>query len=386
VLLLWLACAPHPTDSAEPATAQTLVVPLRWVGGSPLLDWPQAQAGLWWSLSSLGALPPDATALVVDSLADGAVTFSLDLGAVGFPAEAAGTLAEIAAEMQSDPSVARHGGVDVGRFLMRTLHEPWRYYALTGACATAAQWQATRQQPDPAVYAVTDSLLVEGSRLIEVNDQAGAVGAIGFRSAEVSGTLGAHTVEELEVVDVMPNGRQRFAVYSASGALQPASDPALSPAGQPGRCLWCHESRLMLGQPNPDIEGYWSYESFAEAIAAQSALLEAHRASLETVVDFTEPSVHTWGELLVEEFLFPTPARVALEWGISEGAVRAAGLDGTESEEYPAWGTVYARAAVDGALWAREGWRPVETLASSRAAPESVRLAPADLRDCGTVR
>lgn len=366
-----------------------LDVRLRWVGGMSLQSWEEAKAGLWWSMSSMGALPPpDGSAITVHASAPEAVTFTLDLGAVGFPPGALATAAEIAAELQADPSVAEHGGVDVGRFLMRSLHEPWRYYALTGACAALSDWVALRQSDSVETYAVTDSLLVEGGRLIEVNQPVRQVDEIGFRAAEVSGDMaGDYTIHELEVVDLMANGRQRYAVYGVDGALQPGADPAISPAGQPGRCLWCHEGRLMLGQENPTVEGYWSFSAFAEAITEQSVLLDAHRASLSTAVVFTDPDVHTWGELLVEEFLAPSPARVSIEWGISAGAIAGMGLEANINEEYPSWGPVYRRAAVDGLLADREGWRPIETLESGRElSPAGLPLAPARLQDCVSLR
>ena len=42
----------------------------------------------------------------------------------------------------------------------------------------------------------------------------------------------------------------------------PAADPAHSPAGQPGRCQWCHEGHLMIGQPQPEIDGYLGYDEW----------------------------------------------------------------------------------------------------------------------------
>ena len=138
--LLLLACAAPDADSATPpGPAADLTVRLRWLGGSPeLTDWTTARAGLWWSLSALGALPPadeDLALVVIDQPSAGEVLFDLDLGAVGLPEAAFPAVAEAIAEIQAAPSLSRRGGVDVGRFLMRTLHEPWRYYAITGACA-----------------------------------------------------------------------------------------------------------------------------------------------------------------------------------------------------------------------------------------------------------
>ena len=392
-LLLWLACSgepgtPHPVDDTGSGTAD-LQLRLRWIGGQPELTWARAQEGLWWSLSLLGAQPRDPGALVLlSSPSDKTVTFSLDLGAVGFPEEALPTVAEVVTELRQDPSLDHHDGVDVGRFLMRLLYEPWRYYAITGACDTLEDWEARHLDLDAVVtYAVTDSLLIEGHRLIDFEPGPAEASQIAFRSLELLDDIGPGAdvppVGEQEVIDLMPSGQQRFAVYGDDHRLRPAADPALSPAGQPGRCMWRHEGRLQIGQPNPDIEGYWTYDQFFEELSDQLQLIQDYRATLDTRVNFREYHVHTWGELLVEEFLQPAPARVALEWGLSEAEVGALGLARHESEEYPGWGKVFWRADVDALLEAREGWRPTPTLDSSRVLdPDDPRLAPATLRDC----
>lgn len=381
-LLLVLACGRDAPDTVE---ADALEIPLRWLAGGVLDDWDAARAGLWWSLSSMGALPPATeAALRIETQRGDEVLFWLDLEAVGFSDAALPTVEAIAAEVWADPSVQRHGGMDVGRFLMRSLHEPWRYYALTGACESLAQWSVQQGADEMATYAVTDSLLVDGNRLIGFHEAPQGIDGIAFQALELSGAVEqAHAIDEIEVIDVMPNGRQRYAIYGVDGALHPAADPAVSPAGQPGKCLWCHEGALMVGQPNPPVDGHTPYETFADAMAEQAALLADHRQSLATSVDFEDRDVHMWGELLVEAFLHPTVDRVAVEWGVSTTMVAGLGLPQHTSEEYPEWGPVFARADVDAALFSREGWRPVETLDSGRELDEAqVTLAGAAPGDC----
>ena len=63
------------------------------------------------------------------------------------------------------------------------------------------------------------------------------------------------------------------------------------------------------------------------------------------------------------------------------------GLEGHINEEYPSWGPVYRRAAVDGLLAEREGWRPIETLESGRElTPSGAQPVPARLQDCLSLR
>lgn len=376
-------------DSGTPSAPGELR--LRWVAEPGGVSWSDAREGLDWNLATLGALPPlDGTHLTLLTTTTDEVVFHLDMDAIGLDEDRAAPLRDAAAELQASSSTALFGGVDLGRFLMRTIHEPWRYYTITQACPTFSGWQARHRRDPAASFAVTDSLLVEGHRLIDFNDgpwAAVADIALVAQSGEGSIPDGTFETHEIEVVDVLPNGRQRFAVYSASGDLIAAAPPDTSPAGQPGKCMWCHEGALMSGQDNPQVEGHLDYTAWLERLDEMQSLMEAQRAGLTTTAGLTDSRrVHTLGERVVREFLHPTAGRIATEWGVSEAEVialvDAQALSRETDLEYPTRGEVFSRPELD-ALVPALAADPDHPLAA--AGVTDVRLVPvlADAREGG---
>ncbi len=385
-------CA-RPLDASGSAP---LVVEAWWVPSTEGLTWAEARAGLWWALSNLGAAPPaDEAGLshVVES--EDGVMFTLDFGAVGLP-EASLPAVEAALAPVRAWSVDE-GPVDVGRILLATLYEPGRYYAITGACPTVEAWRGARQVADPPLYAVTLSLLVDGDRLVALNPAPAPTAApdlsvLGWLAAEGEGSLadGSFVEEEFETADVMANGQARYAVYTQEGELRAAG--AASPAGQPGKCMWCHEAGIQPGTPdNPSAEGYLDYDAFVAEVDAAEALLSVVRDAQPTALDWRYPT-HEWAEHLTATFLEPAPARVAREWGVGIEEVYAEGLATHTNGEFPEWGELYTRADVDAARARRQpGWEPLALPPSDREldpawplfGAEDLACSPSEATDAG---
>lgn len=376
VILLLAGCAAdHVPDPGR--------VPLRWVRGHDGETWRDARAGLMWSLSLLGAEPPaDGSALArVDAGADDA-TFILDLAAAGFDDRARAAMEDAVAPLLASEEVDQAGHMDLGRFLMWTLYAPGRYYGVTGACPTRAGWEADTLVAEPARYGVTTSFLVEGQRWVRFNPGPADVGGIGLLAIEGEGELDGNFVEtEYETVDVMPNGQQRYAVYDADGDLIAAA--AETPAGQPGKCMWCHEVGIQRGSPeNAGVEGALSFDAFAGEAAAMDAVLAAWRGARATETDWSTYEVHEHGELIALQFLRPPPDRVAREWGVSRAEVDALGLPSAEDPEHPELGPLLWRADVDAA--ADLGWAPLPVPEDFREPDPLLDLEGADaLAECG---
>ena len=217
----------------------------------------------------------------------------------------------------------------------------------------------------PEAYAVTLSLLVEGERLVELNPLSTdtPLPAFAFRASEGEGSLtdGSFVAEEFEVMDMMPNGQQRFAVYGDDGALRAAA--AISAAGQPGRCMWCHEAILQRGTPkNASADGFLTTEEFLAEIDAGQAAIDTARAGLgDTAIDWERYEQHEWAERLTRSYLEPSAERVAAEWGVDVAEVEVLGLGTHIDEEYPDLGDLLLRADVDAARRDREpGWAPYD--------------------------
>ena len=371
--LLLAACGPAP--SSPPTRVDLSPLPLAWPL-DPHLSADQVRVGIDWDLSLLGALPPADGAHLSLVEQDGWLVGELDLAQAGFPAPSHAALTDALAELRDSEELALAGAVDPGRLLMLTLHEPWRYYAITGACGSVYGWRTARLVEEPDRYDVVTSLLAGGDRMVllppagtPVADLALAMGTDDIPFGE------AWSPTEFEVVDLMDNGQQRFAAYDAHGDLVPHADPDVVPAGQPGRCQWCHEGNLMVGTPdNPSTDAAIPTAEWLSRMAAWQAELEAWRAGMATSVIFADRESHTQGERVVRDFLLPTVARAAAEWGLSEEEARALaqaeGLWLGADEEWPDRGEVLLREEVEAVWEARDGVARVPVLEDAREPAE----------------
>ena len=345
------------TDDTQVEDSPWMVQRLRWVRGYDDEDWERAQQGLWWSLGVLGAVPPQATrAIHVASESEDEVVFDLDLLQCGLPAKALEAIRVSTEETIASDEKAIWGSVDLGRWIMRVIYEPWVYYAATGTCRNLDGWMAERLDPTPLRYGVTVSNLVKDKhRLIELNSLPSSVERLAFKALEGSGSIEDGTFEplEYEILDVLPNGLHHYAVYDLDGNLLPGGTPEISPAGQPGRCMWCHEGQWLQrgSDENVSPEPYLSYDEFMVAAEHVDTITDARRKQMNTILRIDDGDVHTWGEWLAEMFLHASPERLAREWHTTpaevERILEKLDIVTVPSGEYPDLGDVAERSALD---------------------------------------
>lgn len=398
-LLGLLACAGSPKEPPEEGRTTPR---LRWVRAYEGDSWEGAVSGLSWQLSLLGAIPPaDGGAISVLSADEDRVVLTLDTEALGLGEGARQRLDEVLDGLNQSDEARIFGAVDLGRMLLGTLYDPWIYYTMTGACPTLEAWEKVHLPEDPARFAVNDSLLVPGEREIRLPLDPDSADAVAFLASEGEGSLsdGSFLALEHETLDLMSNGQQRFAVYDGGGEIIPAA--AETAAGQPGRCMWCHEGDIqVISAGNEAVEGYLDLASFQAQLDRAQALLDQRRQRVASAVDWSDAEAHARGELLVETFLAPSPERLAREWGLDAASLEALigplSLSSAINEEYPEQGPLLSRAELDDALPglleglaalsadeldASGGYQPIPTLSSARepGAEELAGLESADL-------
>ena len=350
-------------DTAEVETRELLR--LRWIESHPDMGLEQALAGTYWALGSLGAALPASEAPIEVVDADvGEVWLTLDVAALGLEPAAEAAMWEAVAPVAASDEHELLGDVDLGRLLARTVYEPWHYYAITGACPDLTDWEAVRAPEEPLIFELSESALTGEERVISLPASDVEVPELRYKVGQAD-----HVARE--VVGLMANGRQRFAVYDEDGLLAPAT-PVEHPAGAPGRCMWCHEGRIMGTFAQDDSGEGLNTEEFLATIAAHQETLDAWRDGLDTHMDLAaEKEVHVWGELLVESFLHPTPARVAVEWGWSEAELTAfaeeRGATFEEHTEYGDHGLVLVRSEVDG--WMESHYDEIQAGSGGRLPP-----------------
>jgi hypothetical protein len=172
--------------------------------------------------------------------------------------------------------------------------------------------------------AIVESAVAHGNRLIEVakGDDFHSVAFVAF---EGTGSLQEHSFQkaDIETLDFMENGQLRFALYDLEGHLKAATTPALTAAGKPSKCLWCHEINLQPPFRNvTDLEGYYSTKEFTALVAGATRVIAGYRKTLDSKVDFKGLQDHSHAEALYLSFAEPTASRLASEWNIPVDRVK----------------------------------------------------------------
>jgi hypothetical protein len=292
---------------------QSLVIKLRWIKSYPGQSKSRVETGMFWALSFLGAkLPVDAAVISWDG-----TVVTLDLDAAGVLETSKPAWRKLLQALESSEEYRMTGGIDIGRFVFISLCSSYQYYALTGVSSTYADFRA-RHQFSAKQVAVVESAVAHGNRLIEVGQGAG-IDSVAFVAFEGAGSLRDQSFQkaDIETLDLMENGQLRFGLYDLTGHLKDTATPALTAAGKPSKCLWCHEINVQQPFRNvTDLEGYYTTKEFKELVARDMQLIAGYRKTLASKVDFTALQDHSHAEALYMSFAEPTAGRLAAEWNM----------------------------------------------------------------------
>jgi hypothetical protein len=361
-LTLFGACA---RDSGPPSDPRDLIQ-LRWIKAYAHESRSDVETGLLWGLSLAGAELPRGKRIIVwqgDRL-------TLDMARARVVEGTQSAWRDFLAALEASGEYQRYGAVDVGRFMAIMLGDAPRYYALTGALPDYPAARAHYRFDGKSAAVVTSGVAL-GSRRIDLSlaDTARQLAFVGFEGhgSFVDGSFVPH---EMELVDVMPNGQLRFALYDLDGRLKDGASPELTRAGKPGKCMWCHESGLMVSLVDyPGVSGFYGRGEFDALIAQRRRLLREYRDGVDTQIEFGNGQDHTFAELLYMSFEEPSRERLAREWGVT--VERA-----TELLRGKPTHAATERAQLGDALYRRED---VDALA-----PYAVLAAPPSVREPST--
>jgi hypothetical protein len=313
VLLLLGPLGCSRTGESPPPADQDLVINLRWIKSYPSQTQSKVNTGLFWALSFLGAKLPAGAAV----LSWHGTQVTLDLGAAGVAESSQAAWKKLLNVLKSSAEYRAMGGIDIGRFVLLSLCSPHQYYALTGISRSYEEFRA-KHAFEPRQVAIVESAVSHGNRLIEVS-KGDSINTIAFVAYEGPGSLKDHSFQksDIETLDIMENGQLRFGIYELDGQLKETATRALTDAGKPSKCLWCHEINLQPPFKNvTELEGYYSTKEFNELVTNARRIIASYRTTLASKVDFTRWDDHSDAEDLYLSFAEPTASRLAAEWNI----------------------------------------------------------------------
>lgn len=337
----------HSCKIDAPIDEDNLIINLRVMNDYSAQTTDNINKGILWSLSYLGAqMPAGSLSKVITAQSAGLI--SLNLSFAGFTPDAQYYLREILNEIKATEEYRLYNAVDIGRFFMLTLYSPYHYYAITAAPRTYQQYQEEYQAGNLLSFPVNNSSLVPRNRLINFVP-ATAVNKMGFTAFDGHGDIELNTFvkETIETWAIMPNGQLRYAIYNSNGGLKDASS---TEAGKPGKCMWCHEIKVMpLFNPQTAVTGYLTPAEYIAYIENSQQLLDNYRTTLTGEINYHLTQDHTYAELLYVAFMEPSAHRIAQEWNVSEDVVlqKVGNLPTHTNNEYPWLGTLYSRTDID---------------------------------------
>lgn len=334
----------------SPIEEPEMTICLRWIPSYPNEKEADVRTGLIWGLSMLGAkLPLSSMNKAFTSL--GNHYYRLDMNELGFSDVAKKSIAKILKQLKQSQEYSQKGGIDIGRFLVITLHSSWHYYAITDVPKTYKLFQQSHKFDSLHFFPVIQSSVANGNRIIRL-PLVDTASDMAFIAEEGVGEWEKGTFEatDFEVFDVMPNGQLRFGIYDKKGNLLPASPPTLGLAGKPGKCMWCHESKIQpLFGTTPEPTNAMSVAAFQAVIKKMRTKLLLYQSLQITDTDWKNSFAHTLQEWLYIGFMEPNLARIAAEWGIPETAVaqKIQHLSPHKHDEFAFFGDCYHRKDID---------------------------------------
>ncbi|MEO0310825.1 MAG: hypothetical protein RIQ89_482 [Bacteroidota bacterium] len=293
--------------------------------------------GIIWTLSYLGAmLPADEPCIIYNH--DSSIA-TIDFRAAGFNDSA---LAAIAAILDSVDHTIAPDTIDIARLLVLLAYSSPHYYAITGAPKKFSHLKRVPIEMEKKLLLLKSSI-AKGKRKLHYyinkwNDSY-------FIAEELDDS--AQTME-FEVMDFLPNTQPRFMIYNKQGLLVSAANSAITSAGKPGKCMWCHESKaqpLFETSTLTDV----AQQHFLNEIVKFNKDLYGYRRSLNTQVAFDQLQAHTNSELLYISFMQSSLQRIAGEWEVSKETAqeRLAPFNSTYDEEFKWLGKAFERELID---------------------------------------
>lgn len=349
VLIIAIQSCKRDPELQQPVTAPDLSLNLKWNKAYATQTPAMVEEGLVWCFSFLGATLP------VNSYPKGlqwksSSIVAIDLSELGFNNTALNAFAALIPQFKASTEYKQTGSVDIGRFVMLTLNSSNHYYKITGAKERYHEFESSFSY-DSIKAAFIESSVSKGQRLIRLAT-GNLVSKWGFVAASGHGSLPDNTFHESEheVLDIMPNGQFRVAIYDENNELATAADSMYTFAGKPAKCLWCHEVQLKITYDGKtSVPGYYPIDSFQAIIRRKQVVLDGYRSGLSSRLNYTNWRDHTLMELLYISFMEPSAGRLANEWNMSEEQVknRLVGLQTHLHDEFLYLGDLYYRKDVE---------------------------------------
>jgi hypothetical protein len=328
-----------------------LKINLRWVKSYDGENLENIQKGLFWSMAFAGAELPKEVAKNGFVLKSKDV-IEIDFSILGFDKNSQEKWQNLIEYAKNTEEYKKNNTIDLSRFLVFTVYSSWHYYQITGVSTNLGDsLKNTIKSNKLSAFAVTNSCVAKGHRLLKYQIEPDILKSK-FLAVEGKGSLidSSFGADKFEVIDLMPNGQLRYAIYNIDGGLVPYSPTDYGQAGKPAKCMWCHEGIISpLFTDNQEVRGFKKPAEFNQEMIQFQQILNAFRKSQPSVLTLESHKDHTFAELLYIGFMEPSIERLSVEWGVSVAAVKSKlkNLTTHRHHEFDFLGELYDRKEVE---------------------------------------
>ena len=312
-----------------------------------------------WCMAYLGSTLTSDKSLQGITVEDSVI--ALDIEQLGFKPYAVEYLRDLHRHWKKSKAYKAKQAMDLGRYISLTLGYSNHYFNLVGIPKKLKKYTG-RYSFAPEEGLVDSSSVSLVWRIIAFANNH-AQNQDFFLATETDSI--SREVLEFETLEVMENGLPKFGIYSASGKRKESGTRALSNAGKPAKCLWCHESQILpLFRQQRDWDSYLSYEQLEDSLEMRVERQLAHQDTLWKDLHFLKRWNHEKVEVAYISFMEPSAKRLAMEWRqpLEEVKKKLKDLKTHRHHEFDFLGDLYHRDEVDDL----GPWKVVH-------APESVR-------------
>ena len=353
-ILIFTSCT---TNSYSDLVPLDSTINLKWNKAYPEDTIEKSILGLQWSLSYLGATIPDFNSNIIINNK----TIKINLELLGFAQNTKQVIQDLHDIIMESEEYQINNSIDLGRYTTLLLGSSEHYYKIVDLPENLETLIERYDLTSDSGY-VNNSNVSLVHRVIRFSEQNG------LNQLFISKEIDPLTAEvlEIETLDLLPNGQTRFGIYDKNGMRKIGASTNYTNAGKPGKCMWCHESKISpLFMPQNDYQDYLSYNDLQSVLTGYSDLHNEKKNNLPQGVDYSQTQEHTLAELLYISFLEPSAERLAIEWNLPVNEIqnRLDGLDTHTHDEFPFLGELYNRNDI-------EEFAPYQSLQTSKSVRE----------------
>ena len=297
-----------------------------------------ATTGLRWALSYIGAYNTSAETL---GLSIKGHLIQVNLNELGFPEKTKNALQKLNNKVRNTEEYKHNKSIDLGHYISLLIGASEHYYEFVNIPENLNDI-LSKYQLNSSKGKIDNSLVSLQHRIIEYSNQSDLKQL--FISKEIDSLNGR--ILEFETIELMKNGQLKFGIFDEKGKRKPSANPQNTNAGKPGKCIWCHESKITpLFTPQKTYDNFLSHQQLDDTLIFYKNKLYKKQLTLTKGIDYSKLQAHTQVELLYISFMEPSAKRLSYEWNIplQEVLVRLSKLKTHKHKEFPFLGDLYHR-------------------------------------------